>query len=294
MNANQLKAEIFLEATMELGEGPLWHPQERCWYWVDIYQQQLHQADTSGNLIQSHSFDEKVGFAVPTTQGQFICGLENALVCFDPQHGNTISIADISDEPAGNRFNDGKTDPAGRVWGGTMNVDETTRQGSLYSWSGAKLTTHLTQVGVSNGLGWSPDGQVFYYIDSPRRTITAYAFDLANGVLGEALNVINVPESMGFPDGMAVDQQGMLWVAHWDGYAVRCWDPKSGDVVQEIAVPAPRVTSCAFGGATGSMLLITTARVGLDEKTLADYPLSGSLFSAELEVQGLPCTLAKD
>ncbi|WP_170148107.1 SMP-30/gluconolactonase/LRE family protein [Marinoscillum furvescens] len=293
MEANQLESQVFITAEMELGEGPLWHPVESCWYWVDIYQGKLHKADAAGNHLSSFAFDKKLGFALPASEEQFVCGLEDGLAVFSMSTGKTSYLANINHEANGNRFNDGKTDPTGRVWGGTMNVDESTRYGNLYTWEHQKLRSHLSQLGVSNGLGWSPDHRTFYHIDSPRRTITAYGFDAVSGSLEEASNVIHVPESMGFPDGMAVDNEGMLWVAHWDGYAVRCWDPESGKVLHEIQVPAPRVTSCAFGGADGKTLLITTARTGLSKEELMKYPQSGSLFVAHLNVGGMPCTLAK-
>lgn len=281
-----MKATLFLMAEMELGEGPVWCHKESKFYCVDIYGKQLHYTNEQGSYSGFYQLDNKVGFVVPTENGEFVCGFEDKLALFSPSSGTVKDISEVLIQEEGNRFNDGKTAPDGTVWCGTMNQDETTTHGYLYQYADNRLQQKLSGIGVSNGLDWSPDGKIFYYIDSPTRTVKAYDFDMHSGSISNPRVIIDVAADMGFPDGMTVDEEGMLWVAHWDGYCVRRWNPETGEVLEKIEVPAPRATSCCFGGEDMKTLFITTARTGLSEKLLNEYPLSGSVFSVNLKLGG--------
>jgi sugar lactone lactonase YvrE len=193
------------------------------------------------------------------------------------------------DEPASNRFNDGKCDPAGRLLAGTMDMDEKSASGNLYSLETGKPPRKLLDgIRISNGLAWSPDYKIFYFIDTPTRQVRAFDYDLETGNISSPRVVVEIPPTMGFPDGMTSDMDGNLWIALWGGSRVSKWNPLTGQKEAEIAIPAPHVTSCVFGGPRRDILYVTTARVGLDEATLEANPLSGGLFHIQTQTEGMP------
>ncbi|HSQ39683.1 MAG TPA: SMP-30/gluconolactonase/LRE family protein, partial [Anaerolineales bacterium] len=197
-------------------------------------------------------------------------------------------LASVS-EPATNRFNDGKCDPAGRLLAGTMDMDEKAASGNLYSLEAGKPPRKLLDgIRISNGLAWSPDYRLFYYIDTPTRQVRAFDYDLETGNISKPRVVVEIPSGMGFPDGMTSDMEGRLWIAQWGGSRVSKWNPLTGQKEAEIAVPVPHVTSCVFGGPRRDILFVTTARVGLDKSTLAQNPLSGGLFQIQTQTEGMP------
>ena len=161
--------------------------------------------------------------------------------------------------------------------------------GSLYC-----LDTDLTvrkvldKVTVSNGLAWSPDNTKMYYIDTATRKVVSFDYDLSSGNIKNKREVISIPEDTGKPDGMTIDEDGMLWIAHWGGYRVSRWNPKTGQLLQKVSVPAAQTSSCVFGGQNRSELFITTARTGLDQEELKKYPYSGGLFRVKTGVRGCP------
>jgi sugar lactone lactonase YvrE len=170
-----------------------------------------------------------------------------------------------------------------------MDNAEVEASGSLYSLSpNGTMKTLLTRVRISNGLAWSPDYATIYYIDTPTRLVMAYAYDLVTGDISQPREAIHVLEELGWPDGMTSDRDGNLWIAMWGGAALTKWDPASGRLLQTIPIPALNVTSCAFGGEKFTDLYITSARKGLSEEQLAQYPLTGGLFRLRTNVQGMP------
>jgi sugar lactone lactonase YvrE len=193
-------------------------------------------------------------------------------------------------EAKGVRFNDGKSDPAGRFWAGTMADDMTEGGGALYC-----LDTDLTvrrmieKVTISNGLVWTLDTKCFYFIDTPTREVAAFDYDIDSGNISNRTAAIKIEEKLGYPDGMAIDEADMVWIAHWGGGKVTRWNPKTGKLLETIKVPhASLVTSCAFGGPDLSELFITTATVDLNEKHKKSQTLAGSLFRVQLDVKGVP------
>ena len=141
----------------------------------------------------------------------------------------------------------------------------------------------------SNGLVWSLDNRTFYYIDSPTRSVVAYDFDIEKGELSNRRTIIDVDPGMGIPDGMTIDLKGMLWIAHWQGWHVRRWDPNTGNVLQEVPIPVKRLTSCAFVGADYQDLYVTTSSVEVTDKDWAGEPQTGGLFRIRMDVAGVPC-----
>jgi sugar lactone lactonase YvrE len=189
----------------------------------------------------------------------------------------------------GNRFNDGKCDPAGRFLAGTMDDAEVEASGSLYSLAlDGTVKTLLTGLRISNGLAWSPDHRTFYHIDTPTHLVTAYDYDLATGDIANPHTAITVSSELGWPDGMTSDMEGMLWVAMWGGAKLTRWNPVTGQLLENISFPALNVSSCAFGGSDLTDLYVTSARKGMSAEELEQYPLSGGLFRIKTNIQGMP------
>jgi len=169
-----------------------------------------------------------------------------------------------------------------------MDMSEKNPTGSLYSFDGTSITRLLSGITISNGLTWSPDHKTFFYIDTPTREVKAFDYELETGAISSPRVAVRVHESLGWPDGMASDIQGNLWIAMWGGAQVTKWDPNTGKLLEQIPVPALNVSSCAFGGRDLNVLYITTARKGMDEAELKQYPLTGGLFRLETDVEGMP------
>jgi len=275
-----LQAECVLRTDAVLGEGPVWDAARACLWWVDIEKKELHCFEPAAGEDRLFPLPERIGFAVPTDRGDLIIGQGNRLARFDPTTAALTPFCAPEAEPADNRFNDAKFDPAGRLWAGTMAVSEAPDRGTLYRIDplGA-ITRMLTPVSISNGLAWSPDARTMFFVDSPTRRVAAFDFELETGAIENRRTVIETTES--FPDGMCSDAAGNLWIALWGGWSVACFDPRTGTQLAKIEVPVERVTSCCFGGEKGQDLYITTASRDLTSETRARQPLAGSVFVAK-------------
>jgi sugar lactone lactonase YvrE len=282
------RPEVYRRADAELGEGPCWDPGRQALVWVDILRREVHLTTPGEDRIQRTP--GYVGAAVPASGGGLLLAMDG-FATLDLDSGVIRVVAAIRRQPLV-RMNDGKCDPAGRFWAGTMHVNEVPDAGALFRLDGPGAATCVIKpVTISNGLGWSPDGAWMYYIDTPTRSVRRYEFDVATGALGAGAVFVDTSAHAGFPDGMSIDAEGNLWVAFWDGGAVRCFSPE-GALLEELSVPVRRPTSCTFGGAGLDQLLITTARHGLSEAELLEQPLAGSLLVIEPGVAGRPPTPA--
>ena len=277
-----------------LGEGAVWHPAEEVLYWIDITGTKLHRYDPEKKENLTIELDSMPGTVVPSS-GRYsvVVALETGIKGITPD-GKIELLCDYpSNEPKDNRFNDGKCDPAGRFWVGTMSKKETKRAGNLYCFDGKELVLKQHNVSISNGIVWSGDTKTMYFIDTPEKVVFAYDFDNKTGNITNRRVAFKIPENNGYPDGMAIDNDDNLWIAHWNGAAVICYDSSSGKELHKIEVPALNVTSCAFDGKDLKTLYITTAKQGLTDEQMKKYPLSGSLFRVKCNIKGVPANMFK-
>lgn len=290
-----MRAELVFDARAVLGEGPLWNGREERLYWVDIDSGVIHVFDPASGEDVAVPLGRMVGCVAFCASGRLLAAGEGGLYELDSLEGPARSIANPVAHDPQLRFNDGKVDPKGRFWAGTYHMLRVAQQAALYCLEpNRSLRTVLVGLTNSNGLGWSPDGTVFYHIDTPTLEVSAYDFDAETGEISDRRCVVRFSGDDGRPDGMAVDAEGRLWIAHFDGGRVTCWDPRSGRRREVVELPCSRVTSCAFGGAELDELYITTARKGLDPSRLQAEPTAGGVFVVRPGVKGLPCFLFGD
>jgi sugar lactone lactonase YvrE len=283
------KVELVVDARALLGEGPHWDVEKQRLYWLDLLGGRLHEYDPVSGQDDSRDLGQTAGCAVPRRNGGFILGLQHGLYFLEENGDSPVPLYDPEADKPGNRFNDGKCDAYGRLWAGTMSMRGGKEDGTLYRVdTDLTVTPVISHVGISNGLGWSPDGSVMYYIDTLSGKVRAYDYDVSTGSLGNERTAAVLSEGHGMPDGMSVDEEGMLWVAEWGGGQVSRWDPDNGACLQTISIPAVNVTSCVFGGLELDELYITTARDGMTEEQLAEFPDSGGVFRVRVPVKGLP------
>jgi sugar lactone lactonase YvrE len=282
------EVELAVDVRAELGEGPSWDPETRRLLWVDITAELVHRFDPASGLDEWFEIGQPVGAAVPSSDGRLALAVSDGFAFLDPVTGTIERIADVEVDLPDTMMNDGKCDPAGRLWAGTKDANGSRAIGSLYRLGPDRRSVRMvTGLTVSNGLGWSPDRRTMYFIDSPTQRIDMFDFDLDGGEIANRRTLVEVPQAWGLPDGMTVDADGFLWVAFWGGSAVRRFDPE-GAVASTVEFPVSQVTSCTFGGDDLSALYVTTARDSLSEERLAEQPLAGALFRLAPGVRGQP------
>ncbi|MHA6691324.1 SMP-30/gluconolactonase/LRE family protein [Devosia sp. A449] len=273
-----------------LAEGPLWVPEEQRLYWVDILAPSVHRFDPATGDNREVVMPGLVSALLPRQGHGFIALSQTGVAAFDFEKGDMSPLVNPEADIPDNRFNDGRCDRRGRLWAGTMPLDATKPAGSLYvinpdlSWR--RVDTGFS---VANGLDWSPDDRTFYFVDSAPGRIYAYDFDIDSGAISNRRIFAEVPAASGRPDGLTVDSEGFVWCAIWDGWCIRRYAP-DGSVDREIRMPVPRPTSVTFGGKDLKTLYITTARVRLPSRVLAEAPYSGGLFAIDVPVAGVPTT----
>ena len=284
-----MEASLLLNAECVLAESPTWLEDEGCYLWVDIEKGHLYQLKPEVSGVKKWSFPHRLTLVVPDGKGNLVLALDAKLALFDPNTEKFDWLCDIENDKPDNRCNDGACDSEGRLWVGTMSTKFTDHAGALYLvGKDLSVTKKVEDVSISNGICWSLDNKTMYFIDSPTREIKAYDYNLATGDISFKNVAVEIPESLGTPDGMCMDQNGKLWVAHYGGFGVYQWDPETGEQLEKINVPAPNVTSCAFGGKERNQLLITTAQENMTSEMLKKYPLSGGVFTCDMDVKGAP------
>jgi len=272
--------EVVTEYKCLCAEGPVWDSKNSCIYWIDILSGDIHRYSVVSATLVTYNTGEKIGAISLRNNTGLIAALKTGIYEIDFEKKQKRLIADPEEEIPGNRFNDGKCDARGRFWAGTMDDGNgIAKAGTLYVLDeNKKISPVIADLTISNGLAWSIDNKNFYHIDTPTRKVTAFDFDLDTGTIGNKVDVINIPDSSGAPDGMTIDAEGMLWIAHWDGWKISRWNPQNGKLLCEIKLPVSRVTSCTFGGHSWTDIYITSAKAGLSIEALEEQPLAGSLF----------------
>lgn len=284
--------ETVLNTHAYLGEGIWWDERAQRLYWVDILNKEIHRLNpytAHDTLIKTAYY---VGFTAPRENGTLIAGIGKSLCFVDFDTNRITEVMSIEADKPNNRFNDGKCGPGGRLWAGTMSNslneagDNPVADGAFYCFD-ADLKAQCVFTGqyISNGIAFSPGQRKMYHIDTMTQQIRAYDMDISSGMVSNGRPVATIPASMGSPDGMTIDEQGMLWVARWEGYGVSRYNPKTGEELLRINVPVKNVTCCAFGGKNFDELYITTSRIDADIKA---HPLSGSVFVAKTGFAGNP------
>lgn len=275
----KLKPEPVISHHCILGEGPVWDAKRKLIYWIDIIRGEVHQLSSGNAVHRVIPVHQMVGAVALCKNGNLIAALQHGFAFIEPVSGNIQMIADPEQHLPDNRFNDGKCDPAGRFWAGTLSFPENSPAGSLYMVSkDLSITKKINGVTVSNGMAWSLDHKILYYIDTPTFQLAAYDFDKSTGNITNRRIAIEFLREDGYPDGMTIDSEGMLWVAHWGGWQLTRWNPQSGKKILGIQMPVAKVTSCTFGGEKLNDLYITSASKDLSAQELQRQPLAGSLF----------------
>lgn len=288
--ATDPQVECVLPWGAHLAEGPVWSAREKRLYWVDILAPSINRFDPATRTNEEVMLPRLVSAVVERRGGGLAALTQDGLEAFDFASGALSPLVDPEAEIPDNRFNDGKCDRQGRLWAGTMRLDASRTSGSLYaiapdlSWE--RRESGLT---VANGLDWSPDGRVFYFADSAPGRIYAYDFEMETGRLARRRVFAEIDAIIGRPDGLAVDSEGFVWCAVWDGWCLHRYAP-NGALDREVRLPIPRPTSIAFGGDDLKTLFITSARVRLPSRILAEAPFSGGLFTLPVDVPGLPAS----
>jgi len=271
-----------------VGEGAIWDADNLQLLWVDILGHKIHSFSPANGANTSFEIGLDIGTVVNTTSGLYAYVNENGIGFLNPETGERTEGAKPEKNHHEIRFNDGKCDPRGNFWAGTMAYDCTTGAGKLYEFDAAgNVKIKIEETTISNGLVWSKDCTKFYFIDSTTYQIHQYDYDIQTGDIQNKKVIATFAKEFGMPDGMTIDSEDYLWVALFDGGKVVRINPANGETVFEVCVPAPKVTSCAFGGKDLDELYITTANYLMNEEALKKYPLSGSLFKAKVPFKGV-------
>lgn len=268
-----------------LGEGVLWDAAAAQVWFVDIKGRRIHRCAADGSQRRSWDAPAQVSFILPARDGSMLCALEDGLYRFVADSGEFVALAKVEADQPGNRFNDGHVDAGGALWFGSMDDAERAPSGALYRFDGARVARMDDGYVITNGPAVSPDGHTLYHTDTLEKRV--YAFDLApDGALSNKRLFVEIKDG-GYPDGMAVDAAGDVWVATFGGWRIDRFDP-AGHKVGEVRFPCANVTKLAFGGPDLRTVYATTARKGLSPLELAAQPLAGGLFTFRVETPGLP------
>jgi sugar lactone lactonase YvrE len=282
------KVELVIDSKSDLGEGAFWNYKTGELLWIDITGKILNIYNPKTSNNKELFTGQMIGTVVPAESGLLMVALHDGFYQLDPQTGTKKLIASPEADIPSNRFNDGKCDPAGRFWAGTLSLEDKPGVSALYRLD-PDSTVHkmIENVSISNGIVWSQDSRKMYYIDTPTQKVMVYDYDNVTGEISNPKVAVEIPSEMGAPDGMAIDEAGNLWVALWKGSAVCCWNPETGELLRKIEVPAKNVTSCAFGDDDMGTLYITTARIDTSDEELMKFPLAGGVFKIRPGVKGV-------
>lgn len=283
-----LPFELLVDARLEVAEGPVWDERARRLLWLDVLGGVVHSTDPVTNDDEAHPIGQPVGAVGLTDAGWWILALRDGFARYDPATDEMRLIAPVEIDDPTTRLNDGKVDPAGRFWAGSMAFTGDRPTGTLYRLDRAgSVRPILGGLTISNGMDWSPRGDVMYFIDTQTGCVDRLRYDGASGDVSDRVALVVEPASRGYPDGMTVDADGFLWVAFWEGGAIRRYDP-NGRLDREYTTPVSQPTSCTFGGADLHDLFVTSASEGFSAERRAREPYAGGVFRLRLDVTGRP------
>ena len=277
-----------LDIRASLGECPVWSTAERVLYWVDINAPSLNRFDPSTGRNVAMPMPESIGCFALRKSGGFVVALRGGLWLARADGTLDRKVADAPYDPAHHRFNDGRCDPSGRFFVGSMNEARDANSGTLIRLDpDFRVTQVLDDFMISNGLAFSPDGRTMYHSDTPAHVIRAFDYDPAGGVPSNPRVFAQWTGETDRPDGGAVDSEGNYWTAFYRGGKVVKLSPR-GAILAEYATPAMCPTMCAFGGADLRTLYLTTANEKRDADELARLPQSGGIFAMAVDTPGRP------
>jgi L-arabinonolactonase len=281
-----LTAEPLFHVQNELGEGLVWHPTEKCLYWVDIVSGDLYQSNSVLTGFTKTHFNTQIGSFGFIKGGGLILATTDGFSTWKPGQDAPEVFWNPLPPREDIRLNDGKVGPGGRFWAGSMDFAQSKGEFYCINPDGSHQVM-LSNIGISNGLGWSPDRKTMYYTDSMKYTVYAFDYNLETGTITNQRPFIQLPKDDReiVPDGLCVDAEGCIWSAHWNGWEVVRYDPQ-GTPILKIEVPAQRVTSCFFGGEKGDQLFITSACGELPQEALIKQTYAGDVFTSQTDTQG--------
>jgi sugar lactone lactonase YvrE len=297
----------------ELGESPFWHPEERLLYWVDIPARQVRRADPATGTVESWAMPTEPGCIAPIRGGGLVLALRDGVYRASSWRGPLVPVARFNHDLATTRFNDGKADPEGRFWAGTMYEPRDARQAELYSidmresnGNGGKPLVQLKAHNaiIANGLAWSPDAKTVYWADTPNHVIHAWDWEAEGNVMTRHRVFQQFPGKPdgwlpgqpgygGRPDGAAVDVEGNYWIAMFEGGRLLKFAP-DGNLVTEFSLPVRCPTMPCFGDADLKTLYVTSARYNRPAEELRALPQSGCIIAMRVDVPGLPVNFVSD
>lgn len=282
------EVELIVDAHAGLAEGPIWDDRTGTLYWIDLIRGLVHRTDPATGIDEVIPVGRSIGAIALREDGGLVAAVEDGFGILDPETGAFELIVPVEADDPTTRMNDGKVDPSGRLWAGTMAYDERAGAGTLYRLGPDRsVTAVLEGATISNGLDWTDDRQSMYYIDTPTRRVDRFDYDDATGTISGRRPAVTIPPDEGYPDGMTLDTDGYLWVALFDGWGVQRYAP-DGRLDRRIEVPAQQVTSVGFGGADLDELYITTGQEGFPPAGRPDQPHAGGLFRCRPGVHGRP------
>lgn len=292
---------VVKNSCQSIGEGPHWDNRTNSLLYVDILSNDIHRwSPDTGNDEKIH-LDDSVGFVVPCRKGGYIVGLGRSLSHVDWDSRKITKLHEV-DKRTKNRFNDGKCDPRGRVWAGTMGYESEPanperERGSLFRLDvDGSLHACVNKINISNGLAWTADNKTMYYIDSLPRKVYGFDYDIETGNISNQRVVVDFGEgtipTLGYPDGMCIDTEDKIWVACYGAAKIVRFDPTTGKQLKTVDIPAIRTTSCCFGGKNFDELYVTCGVQGSTEEEREKYPMTGSVFRVTgLGVRGRPANV---
>jgi sugar lactone lactonase YvrE len=286
----RVSVEVFADLRADVGEAPHWDQRSMTLLFVDLTGGTIFRYDQSGTALNSFSVGQEVGAVVPRRDGGLVLAVRDGIAVATDAGDNFELTAPVERDTQGNRMNDAKCDPAGRLLAGTTAFDFTPQAAALYrvepDWSYDRIVRDVTQ---SNGIAWSPGGSQLYFIDSATQSVDAFDYDTDTGSVGNRRRLVTIERAHGIPDGMTVDSRGNLWVACFGGGTVRCFSP-AGEQLDEVLFPVSQVTSCTFGGPGLADLYVTSAAYRLSTERLKREPRAGATFVCRPGVAGVPAS----